>query len=179
MNKRVFTVLLVTSLAMFVISVFLPCLSERGTSPLAVYPPICVVTEFWSFQTVTRVYQGSFVPRATYVSMFQDYWFTREYYPTFSQVWLMMFVFQLAAVVSAILSIVKEKARRSTLMLVVLSSAITILLCYFQFIQMSARRGFNYHQVNLESGFFITFFSFALWVVSFLIYVAMHARSAI
>ncbi len=147
---------------MFVVSVFLPCLSERG---IAVLPPFPVFTEFWSFQAVTRCGQG-FLKEIR----FHDYWLG-EFYAT-PKVWLMMFVVQLVTVVFIVLSIVKDATRRLTLLLAVLGSAVTTLLCYLQSASTSARIDLNNQRVTLESGFFAALTSSVLLFVLLLMYVA-------
>jgi len=175
LRKTIYKAILVNSLALFVASIFLPWLSEYGISPLAISPRIRIVSQFWSFQAVINVFSGDRLI-TSHILRFQNLWFDREFggYPNAYQGWMWLFMFQLLAVASGFLSIVREKVRGHPLPLIsaISTSAVTLILGYHQLIRHSTSgRGFSSFSVNIDTGFLLAPFSVVLWLISLMIYV--------
>ncbi len=179
LRKIINKALQVVSLVLFVLSVFQPWFSERGTSPLAVFPPIGVHTQYWTYQSETQMFQGSLTPYRVYNLRFQEYWFGREHHPIFSELWLLILLFQILTVASSILSLLKPRVRGYTLPLfgTILTSSVTITVGYYQYMQLLDQSGWNYHRVSIEPGFLLTIFSFLLLLTSVLMYVAIKNKT--
>ena len=164
----IYKALLVVSLVLFVASIFLPWLSENGRSPLAVYPPIRIVSQFWSYQAVINVLYSSRLVDS-FVLRFKEYWFSREFgYLNVFQGWILVFLFQILAVATGAISVVKEKVKGKPLALIctITCSTLSLILCYFQLLRQSAPgRGINYLSVNFDIGFCIALISVILWIV--------------
>jgi hypothetical protein len=171
-------VFLVVPLALFAISVFLPCLSAGGESRLMeyplIYPPMGVTIQYWSYQVVTFV-NGA----RTEVLMFHDYWFSPiSRLLSFLQVMLPMFVFQVITLASVSLCLIKERCKGLSLPLVgaVISSGIVAICNYYVTIQMKAVDiGLNDSWVRIGLGFFLALVSFVL-LSTLLIINVVHAK---
>jgi hypothetical protein len=171
-----FKFLKITSLVMFAFSIFLPWVSESGTSFLAIYPPIVVTTKYWSYQSVTNTNGHVFV------STFQKYWqLTSDFgFYQASSVWFIMFVLQILTVGLGFLSVVIENVKRHSIPFFGAISTLgaTLILGFHQFYWISNEQDLNYHHVSIETGLWLALFSFILVLTeaSLILIINVHDR---
>jgi hypothetical protein len=167
----------ILALALFVASVFLPWFSETGRSPLAVVPPFGWSTEYWSWKSETRVFQGSELKRS-YVTSFQEYWLGREYSPTASHVWFAIFILQLATVTAAAVGIIRDRITGLELPLYIAFSAssLTLTLAFYQMLLLREKDGFNSLRVNLNCGYALALAAFLIWLTLMLMHLASPSK---
>lgn len=184
--RSVYKALLVASLVVFVVSIFLPWLSESDQFPFLIYPPFHIHGQFWPFQAVLNMPSGDNVA-GSFTLRFHEFWFARDFVnpnsgimdlyphlwrrPDIYRGWMFVFVFQMLGVAAGILSIVKERVKGHPLPLVcaVVASSATLILGYYQFLQHSGWEGLGWLKVDVEIGFYFASISLILWLISWLI----------
>lgn len=160
----------------FAFSIFLPCVSESGTSPLAIYPPIVVTAKYWSYQGVTS-WNGH-----DSVSTFQNYWNLASDFGLYygSSVWFVMFVLQVFTGGLGFLCVVIGIVKRRLIPFFGAMSTLgaTLILGFRQFYWISDAEGLNHHYVSIEMGLWMALFSFipVLTEASMILIINVHGR---
>lgn len=169
-------VFVIVPLFFLIASMFLPCLSTTGFSPLALYPPIRVDIQYWSYQQVDTSLGRSDV------RMFQDFWFGVDWsYHGYWQKWLWMFAFQVLALTFMGLYLVKGDIRKCPILLAgAICSTAAIAVCTYLLRTKvnSPSLGLNSPSTTYGQGYFLTLISLALSLILIITDIAAHYINA-